>query len=490
MKRVPALWWRWHRSQVFAKVGASTVALLFGVAIFGALGEAAPGAAAAPASGQTSGSQIPARTASFHIDPPRLAALRATLRNETTDAHMRRAEVSTSVLSGRAASGPLNLANFVTIDPNGNATVHSGAVSLVFGGIHSWQFLTVGFGLAFSDGARTLVPGQYDTSIDAQVFLSNDSSCGGQAGESGDGGFEIDQADYDTSGGLTAAALQFDFVCADGTEILGTIAYQMENTTPSQGYYLYDQFGDVTGFGNDSYLAYLNGAQYYDLNAPIVDMVPTPDGDGYWMVGSDGGVFASGDAGFFGSTGSLHLNAPVVGMAATPDGNGYWFVAADGGIFAYGDARFYGSTGAQHLNKPIVGMAATPGGKGYWLVASDGGIFAYGDAQFYGSTGGIHLNKAVVGMTPTSDGGGYWFVASDGGIFAYGDARFYGSTGSIHLNEPVVGMASTYDGGGYWLVASDGGLFNYGDAPFEGSLGGTGVTNVVGFSHGATQSLG
>ena len=74
-------------------------------------------------------------------------------------------------------------------------------------------------------------------------------------------------------------------------------------------------------------------------------------------------------------------------MAATPDGKGYWLVASDGGIFSYGDATFYGSTGAIRLNKPIVGMAATPDGKGYWLVASDGGVFTFGDAGFYGSTG-------------------------------------------------------------------------------------------------------
>ena len=30
-------------------------------------------------------------------------------------------------------------------------------------------------------------------------------------------------------------------------------------------------------------------------------------------------------------------------MAATPDGKGYWLVASDGGIFNYGDAVFYGS---------------------------------------------------------------------------------------------------------------------------------------------------
>lgn len=36
-------------------------------------------------------------------------------------------------------------------------------------------------------------------------------------------------------------------------------------------------------------------------------------------------------------------NAPIVGMAATPTGRGYWVVAADGGIFAYGDAGFFGN---------------------------------------------------------------------------------------------------------------------------------------------------
>ena len=36
--------------------------------------------------------------------------------------------------------------------------------------------------------------------------------------------------------------------------------------------------------------------------------------------------------------------------------------AADGGVFAYGNAGFYGSTGAITLNKPIVGMAATSDG--------------------------------------------------------------------------------------------------------------------------------
>ena len=61
----------------------------------------------------------------------------------------------------------------------------------------------------------------------------------------------------------------------------------------------------------------------------------------------------------------------------------------DGGVFAFGDAQFYGSMGGQPLNQPIVGMASTADGKGYWLVAADGGIFSFGDATFYGSMGGI-----------------------------------------------------------------------------------------------------
>jgi hypothetical protein len=42
--------------------------------------------------------------------------------------------------------------------------------------------------------------------------------------------------------------------------------------------------------------------------------------------------------------------AAVSGNAAVV--SGYWLVAQDGGIFAYGDAHFYGSTGNDHLNQP------------------------------------------------------------------------------------------------------------------------------------------
>ncbi len=206
-------------------------------------------------------------------------------------------------------------------------------------------------------------------------------------------------------------------------------------------------------------------------DVPIVAPDP-PDVSTYRTLASDGGVFAFGSAGFFGSTGAVALDQPIVGGADTPSGKGYWLVASDGGIFAFGDAAFKGSTGGTPLNKPVVGMAATPSGQGYWLVASDGGIFAFGDATFQGSTGGTPLNKPVVGMAATPSGQGYWLVASDGGIFAYGDAMFRGSTGGAQLDKPVVGIAATSTGRGYWLVASDGGIFSFGEASFYGSTGG------------------
>ena len=75
-------------------------------------------------------------------------------------------------------------------------------------------------------------------------------------------------------------------------------------------------------------------------------------------------------------------------MATTPSGGGYWIVGSDGGVFSYGDAQFFGSTGGVALNAPIVGITATPTGNGYWLIAQDGGVFSFGDAPFLGAPTG------------------------------------------------------------------------------------------------------
>ncbi|HUY20721.1 MAG TPA: CHAP domain-containing protein [Acidimicrobiales bacterium] len=222
-------------------------------------------------------------------------------------------------------------------------------------------------------------------------------------------------------------------------------------------------FGDARGYS----------APTMTLSSMVTGMAPTPDGAGYWLVGTDGGVFAFGDAGFYGSLGALTLNGPIVGMAPTPSGRGYWLVALDGGVFAFGDAGFYGSMGATPLNEPIVGMASTPSGHGYWMVAADGGVFAFGDAGFYGSMGATHIAAAVTGMASTPSGHGYWMVAADGGVFAFGDAGFYGSMGGETMPASIAGIATTPGGEGYWMVGNDGTVYPFGDAQGYGSSSGT-----------------
>ena len=156
-------------------------------------------------------------------------------------------------------------------------------------------------------------------------------------------------------------------------------------------------------------------------------------------------------------------------MASTPDGNGYWLVASDGGIFSYGDATFHGSMGGRPLNQPVVGMAADPSTGGYWEVASDGGIFSF-DAPFLGSTGSIRLNQPIVGMEALANGQGYRFEAADGGVFSFGQATFDGSTGGQPLVAPIVGMAPDNQTNGYWLAAADGGIFTFGGASYMGRI--------------------
>jgi hypothetical protein len=51
------------------------------------------------------------------------------------------------------------------------------------------------------------------------------------------------------------------------------------------------------------------------LAKPIVGLCRTRQGDGYWLVSSDGGIFSFGAAGFQGSTGDIKLAQPIVGMA-------------------------------------------------------------------------------------------------------------------------------------------------------------------------------
>ena len=85
----------------------------------------------------------------------------------------------------------------------------------------------------------------------------------------------------------------------------------------------------------------------------------TPDGNGYWLVGSDGGVFTFGDAAYFGSVPGLGVHASnIVGMVRLADGAGYWLIGADGRVFAFGDAVALPGLSSPPAH-PVVGDAAS-----------------------------------------------------------------------------------------------------------------------------------
>jgi hypothetical protein len=123
--------------------------------------------------------------------------------------------------------------------------------------------------------------------------------------------------------------------------------------TPSgRGYFMVAGDGGIFAFGDARFAGSMGAAR---LNAPVQSLVPDGDGAGYWLVASDGGIFAF-DAPFRGSMGNRKLNKPVTGMVRF--GDGYLMVGEDGGIFNFSNQAFSGSLGANPPARPVVSVAA------------------------------------------------------------------------------------------------------------------------------------
>ena len=248
----------------------------------------------------------------------------------------------------------------------------------------------------------------------------------------------------------------------------GTVDVEEYNYTFAGGY-------DVrTGLSPSTFSGFIH---IHDIPPPSPPF-PASSANGFWLVGSDGGIFDFGRAPFYGSTGSLNLQRPVVGITPAATGSGYWLVASDGGVFSFGDAGYYGSipglgfkpAGAPggRLNAPIVGMVPSMDGKGYFMVAADGGVFAFGDATYEGSCPGLGgCFGAAVAVMPDATGHGYWLVTQIGVVYDFGDAPNLGP--SYWSASPIVSAVRTPDGRGYWLLAKNGTVRAYGDAPALGS---------------------
>lgn len=231
--------------------------------------------------------------------------------------------------------------------------------------------------------------------------------------------------------------------------------FAITSTPTGNGYWVLDgdrgkvfPYGDAQFFGEPA-TAFVGAPR--DLVPTGAAIVATPTGKGYWvlLVNLSGAATVApfGDAKHYGDSQtileatSVEFRGAPVALAATPTGKGYWEVHSDGGVFAFGDARYFGGLGRLTLRAPVVGVAPTVSGDGYWLTAGDGGVFAFGDAKYAGSMATVALRAPVVGIARDSDGSGYWLAASDGGVFAFGGAAFAGSMAKVPLRAPVVGIA-------------------------------------------------
>jgi hypothetical protein len=269
---------------------------------------------------------------------------------------------------------------------------------------------------------------------------------------------------------------------------VGSPATTSAQTSSGHGYWLVGSDGGIFTFGS---------AQFYgstaalNLQRPVVGMTPTGNRSGYWLVASDGGIFSFGNANYFGSIPGLgiapagasgtakKLNAPVVGMVPSADDGGYFMVASDGGVFAFGDAKFEGSCpGIGGCSGPAVAVVPDASGNGYWLVTATGNVYTFGDASYYGAPG--QQSTPVTSAVRTTDGKGYWILFANGTVDAYGDATNMGSpvglTGGFNRASAIF---ATSDGGGYWISSASGAVYNYGDAPNDGSMAGTQLNGAV-----------
>jgi Peptidase A4 family/Bacterial Ig-like domain (group 3) len=268
----------------------------------------------------------------------------------------------------------------------------------------------------------------------------------------------------------------------------GSATLRVTASAPTHGYWLVGSDGGIFTFGSGQFYG---STAALALQRPVVGMTPTADKKGYWLVASDGGVFAFGDAGFFGSIPGMgfapagtpgpvkKLNAPIVGMVPSPDGGGYFMVASDGGVFAFGDAKFEGSCpGIGGCSGSAVTVMPDATGDGYSLVTASGHVYSFGDAGAFGAPGpqGTPVTSAV----RTPDGAGYWILFANGVVDAFGDAQNLGTpVNQTNGSDPATAIFATDDGGGYWVASAEGAVFTFGDAPALGNLQNTRLNGSI-----------
>jgi hypothetical protein len=138
--------------------------------------------------------------------------------------------------------------------------------------------------------------------------------------------------------------------------------------TPSgKGYWLVARDGGVFAFGDAKYKGSLGGMF---TGSRFVAIQVTRRG-GYSIVDDNGAVFGFGDAKDYFTKGAGFLSAPVVDFQLARKGQGGWLLGADGAVYAFGGAPYLG--GANNVPNEGIGIARAPSGTGYWVAVGPAG---------------------------------------------------------------------------------------------------------------------
>ena len=122
------------------------------------------------------------------------------------------------------------------------------------------------------------------------------------------------------------------------------------------------------------------------LAPPFVDVTGAPGG-GWLEVTHQGVVWAGGGANYFGDLQHRSDALPiavsnVVQVRPTGDGFGYWLVGSDGSVYAFGDAPYFGSLPGLGLHaSDIVGLIPFSSGDGYELVSGLEQVWKFGRGE-------------------------------------------------------------------------------------------------------------
>ena len=173
-------------------------------------------------------------------------------------------------------------------------------------------------------------------------------------------------------------SITVDLPAQDGPGTLSVVTAPGSTTTVpfsgiERGYYTLSQTGLVTGHG---------GARTYgDLttigatSSPAVELVPTANNGGYWILAANGQVYAFGDAT---TLGGVDQTITAVSLAVLPSGTGAYVLSSNGTVYALGTAKNLGSPKSPI---PAAALALSVNGQGYWILGSHGMVYPYGNAR-------------------------------------------------------------------------------------------------------------